>query len=229
MEQSRLLLHTSCPLVPGNARGERAVGGKYPPALSLPGDRSTTDDLLRKGAACASCSLMLGGGSSGCRRCENEVSPRGVGVVGVKSDCDTGSGGGSSFSKTERWVARRVMGLCAGTDGSALEETWEGFGKVLVGRSSRNSVLAGVTGELSTASRTGSKAGISRPRTSTTRTERLDGRRRLNLEDGGKMKGTSTTNLTLIDCALPHALRVDLSYLAQPLLLLQFVHGSGSK
>lgn len=157
-----LLLHTSWPLPPGKARGERAGGGKYPPAPSLPGDRSTTEDLLRMGAACASCSLMFGEGSSGCRRCENEVGARGV--VGVKRDCDEGSGGGSSFSNTDRCVARRVIGLGVGTAESEADDTGEGFGKVFAGRSSRKgSGLACVTGELSTASRTGSKAGILRP------------------------------------------------------------------
>lgn len=72
--------------------------------------------------------------------------------------------GGSSFSSTERSVARRVIGLGAcGTYDSALEvaDAGEGFAKEFAGRSRRNGrVLVCVTGELRTASRTGSKAGI---------------------------------------------------------------------
>lgn len=107
--------------------------------------------------------MIPGAGSSGCSRCENEVGPRGV--VGVKSDCGEGSGGGSSFSRTERWVARRVRGLCVVPAESEPEEAGEGPEKwfAAAGRSRRNgSGLVCVTGELRTASRTGSNAGIER-------------------------------------------------------------------
>lgn len=169
----------------GKARGERAGGaGKYPPASRLPESRSTTDGLLRcKGAACASCSLIVGDGSSGCRRWENDAGPRGV--VGVKSDCecdDEGSCGGSSFKSIERWVARRVSGLCAVLAESEPEGPGEGLAKLFEGRSRRKgSGFAGVTGEFSTASRTGSKAGIFEPgrechnRAKSRRIGRLDG------------------------------------------------------
>lgn len=110
-----------------------------------------------------SCSLIAGGGSSGCSRCENETGARGV--VGVKSDCG-GSGGGSSLSSMDRCVARRVAGLGAGgapseADADADDGAGDGEGRPAAGRSRRKgSGFAGVTGEFSTASRTGSKPGI---------------------------------------------------------------------
>jgi hypothetical protein len=77
-------------------------------------------------------------------------------VVGVKSDCVWS--GGSSLSRTERSVARRVRGLGAMT---SEVDTADRFGEDEEGRSRRKgSGLVCVTGELSTASRTGSKAGI---------------------------------------------------------------------
>ena len=89
------------------------------------------------------------------------MGPRGV--VGVKSDWELGSadGGGSSFKSMERCVARRVAGLGADVD-SELEDVGDGLGSVLGGSSRRKggSGLLWATGELSTASRTGSKAGI---------------------------------------------------------------------
>lgn len=75
----------------------------------------------------------------------------------MKSDCEW-SGGGSSLSRTERSVARRVRGL--GADTSDVEPD-EVFGNDEEGRSRRKgSGLVCVIGELRTASRTGSKAGI---------------------------------------------------------------------
>lgn len=82
----------------------------------------------------------------------------------MKRDCelDSADGGGSSFRSIERCVARRVaMGLGAETAESEPEEVGEGFGKELVGSSRRKgSGLVWVTGELRTASLTGSKAGM---------------------------------------------------------------------
>lgn len=70
---------------------------------------------------------------------------------------------GSSFKSMDRWVARRVMGLGADADAAVSEpdEVGEGLGKVFVGSSRRKGRgLVCVTGELRTASRTGSKAGM---------------------------------------------------------------------
>ena len=78
------------------------------------------------------------------------------GVVGVNRDC-VGSGGGSSFNSTERSVARRVRGLGATTDDSEMDD--EEVANELEGSSRRRGLVC-VTGELRTASRTGSKAGI---------------------------------------------------------------------
>ena len=88
-------------------------------------------------------------------------------MVGVNRDCDwddKGSCGGSSFKSIDRCVARLVSGLCAALADSELEDPGEGLAKVFVGKSRRNGRgFAGVTGEFSTASRTGSKAGILEP------------------------------------------------------------------
>ena len=84
-------------------------------------------------------------------------------MVGVKRDCELGSadGGGSSFKSMERWVARLVIGLGADTAESEPEEVGEGFGKELEGSSRRKgSGFVCATGELRTASLTGSKAGM---------------------------------------------------------------------
>lgn len=82
----------------------------------------------------------------------------------MKSDWELGSaeGGGSSFKSMERCVARLVAGLGADMAESELEDVGEGLGSVFVGSSRRKggSGLFWAMGELRTASRTGSKAGM---------------------------------------------------------------------
>ena len=80
-------------------------------------------------------------------------------MVGVNSGVC--SGGGSELRRTERSVARRARGLVV--DRAESEEVGDGF---VVGVAKGSSIRiregrigAGVTGELRTASRTGSNAG----------------------------------------------------------------------
>ena len=94
-------------------------------------------------------------------------------MVGVKSDWewdDEGSCGGSSVKSIGMCVGLLVSGLCAAGVDSEADEPGEGLAMLFDGRS-RRSGFVWVTGEFSTASRTGSKAGILGPYARSSRRE----------------------------------------------------------